>query len=105
MKAAAEYGADKSFFLIRIWRFLPMPLRAILSGLFVFAVLSNVSSALMMLNLQSTPSIPWSVPVVMCYLWIAIGVAALFFWVAHLNHVNGFARFPSLFVMGNPMKD
>jgi membrane protease YdiL (CAAX protease family) len=209
MKAATEYDADKSFFLIRILRFLPKPLRANQSGQFVLAVLANVSTALMMVNLQSSPSIPWSVPVVMCFLWIAfryfggkwlpmstaearkeclganrltskqwmlalpagllmaifiiafailnyrfievpaeemglseipwwtlypgliivsliagvseeagfrgyiqgplqrmygpviaIGIAALFFWGAHLNHVNGLARFPSLFVMG-----
>lgn len=31
---------------------------------------------------------------------VAIGVAAVFFWLAHLNHASGAARFPALFVMG-----
>jgi hypothetical protein len=30
----------------------------------------------------------------------AIGLSALLFWAAHLNHANGVARFPALFTMG-----
>jgi membrane protease YdiL (CAAX protease family) len=31
---------------------------------------------------------------------VAIGIGAVFFWLAHLNHASGVARFPALVVMG-----
>jgi membrane protease YdiL (CAAX protease family) len=31
---------------------------------------------------------------------IAIGVSAVFFWLAHLNHASGMARMPALVIMG-----
>jgi membrane protease YdiL (CAAX protease family) len=32
--------------------------------------------------------------------FVAIGVGAVFFWLAHLNHANGVPRFAALFIMG-----
>lgn len=56
--------------VLRLWGRLPPPLRALLSGLFVFSVLQNGWFALFLTNLRLRPEIPWSVPVGLAWLWL-----------------------------------
>jgi len=56
--------------VVRLWRRIPSPLRAVLSGLFVFSVIQNGSLALFLANLQVAPRVPWSVPLGLLWLWL-----------------------------------
>ncbi len=56
--------------VLRLWRRIPSPIRAVLSGVFVFAVIQNGWFALFLTNLQVAPRIPWSVPLGLLWLWL-----------------------------------
>jgi membrane protease YdiL (CAAX protease family) len=56
--------------LQRIWSRIPVLVRAILGGSFVFFVLQTGCSLLFVANMQLAPSIPWSTPLGLLYLWI-----------------------------------
>jgi len=60
----------ESGIVVRLWRRIPLPLRAVLSGLFVFSVMQNGWFALFLANLQVAPRIPWSVPLGLIWLWL-----------------------------------
>jgi len=51
------------------WRRVPSPIRAVLSGFFVFAVMQNGWLALFLANLRIAPALPWSVPLGLLWLW------------------------------------
>ena len=55
----------------QIWSRLPVLLRAILSGGFVFLVLQSGWTILFVANMKIVPSFPWSVPLGLLYLWVA----------------------------------
>jgi membrane protease YdiL (CAAX protease family) len=52
------------------WGRLPVLLRAVVGGLFVFFVLQTGSTLIFLANLSVSPSIPWMVPVGLAYLWV-----------------------------------
>jgi len=56
--------------VLRLWRRLPLPLRAVLAGMFAFSVMQNGSLALMLLNFGLAPAIPWSFPLGLAWLWL-----------------------------------
>jgi membrane protease YdiL (CAAX protease family) len=53
------------------WRRLPVLLRAVVAGLFVFTVLQTGSTLIFVANISTTPAIPWVLPVGLAYLWVA----------------------------------
>ncbi|MGE0640539.1 MAG: lysostaphin resistance A-like protein [Thermoanaerobaculia bacterium] len=55
--------------ILRAWRRIPRPLRALLSGLFVFSVLQNGWMLLFVANMQVAPQVPWSIPLGAAWLW------------------------------------
>jgi membrane protease YdiL (CAAX protease family) len=55
---------------ITMWRRLPVLVRSIVSGFFVFFVLASGYGALVIPNMALSPSIPWSVPLGLLYLWV-----------------------------------
>lgn len=55
----------------RLWSRLPVLVRAIVSGGFVFLVLQSGWTILFVGNMQVAPSVPWSVPLGLVYLWAA----------------------------------
>jgi membrane protease YdiL (CAAX protease family) len=55
--------------VLRLWRRVPSPVAAVLSGLFVFSVMQNGWFALFLINLEVMPRIPWSVPLGLLWLW------------------------------------
>lgn len=57
-------------FLVRRWARLPLPIRAIAGGLFVFATLQFGWNALVLLNMKVSPTIPWHAPLGLAYLWV-----------------------------------
>jgi len=70
-KAPATAEATGETRITRSWRRLPVLLRSILAGLFVFLVLQTGSTLIFLANLGTTPAIPWMVPVGLAYLWFA----------------------------------
>jgi len=54
----------------RLWSRLPLVARAILSGAFVFMILQSGWSVFFIANLKIAPSIPWSAPIALLYLWL-----------------------------------
>lgn len=54
----------------RIWSRLPVLVRAIVGGGFVFLVFQSGSTALMLANFEMAPSIPWAAPLGLLYLWV-----------------------------------
>ena len=56
--------------VLRLWARVPLPARAIVSGLFVFFVLQNGFLAFFLVNTQVLPIVPWSVPLGLLWLWI-----------------------------------
>jgi membrane protease YdiL (CAAX protease family) len=68
---SAEEARPASTALLRQWDRLPAPLRSLLAGLFVFAVIQNGWFALLLVNLQVTPRVPWCVPVGLAWLWLS----------------------------------
>lgn len=67
MHANAEPGT-----VLRLWQRIPLPIRALLSGMFVFSIIQNGWFALFLTNLQVAPNIPWSVPLGLVWvgLWL-----------------------------------
>jgi membrane protease YdiL (CAAX protease family) len=63
-------AASPAPFPLRQWARLPLTIRAIASGLFVFAVLQFGWNAFVMLNMRIWPAIPWNVPLGLFYLWL-----------------------------------
>jgi membrane protease YdiL (CAAX protease family) len=63
-------AGDSSGAVVRLWRSLPVLVRSILSGLFVFLMLQSGWTFLMVSNMSTSPAIPWSVPLGLLYLWI-----------------------------------
>ncbi|MCP4573728.1 MAG: CPBP family intramembrane metalloprotease [bacterium] len=57
--------------IIRLWRRLPILLRAIVAGLFVFIVLQTGNTMIFLANMSTTPEIPWMLPAGLAYLWVA----------------------------------
>ncbi|HET6347745.1 MAG TPA: type II CAAX endopeptidase family protein [Candidatus Krumholzibacteria bacterium] len=57
--------------LWRLWNRLPVLVRAVLSGGLVFLILQSGWSLLIVTNMKVAPSIPWSVPLALLYLWVA----------------------------------
>jgi membrane protease YdiL (CAAX protease family) len=55
---------------LRLWHRLPVPARSLLSGLFVFFVLQNGWASLFILNSRVLPTVPWSVPIGLLWLWL-----------------------------------
>lgn len=53
-----------------MWRRLPVLVRSILGGFFVFTVLTMGWNALIIPNMTLSPAIPWSVPLGLLYLWV-----------------------------------
>jgi membrane protease YdiL (CAAX protease family) len=56
--------------VLRSWRRIPSPVRAVLSGVFVFSVIQNGWFILFLTNLQVAPRVPWSVPLGLVWLWL-----------------------------------
>jgi membrane protease YdiL (CAAX protease family) len=56
--------------LVRMWRRIPSPVRAVVAGLFVFSVIQNGWIALFLTNVQVAPRIPWSVPLGL--IWVGL---------------------------------
>ena len=56
--------------IIGFWCRLPVLLRAIFAGLFVFIVLQTGSMLIFLANMSTTPAIPWMLPVGLAYLWV-----------------------------------
>jgi membrane protease YdiL (CAAX protease family) len=56
--------------LVSRWRRLPVLVRSILSGLFVFFILQSGWTFFMAINMSTSPAIPWSAPLGLLYLWI-----------------------------------
>jgi membrane protease YdiL (CAAX protease family) len=52
---------------------LPLPVRALVSGLFVFQVLQFGWSAAFFTNAKYLPEVPWNVPAGLLYLWLVFG--------------------------------
>ncbi len=65
----AEVAPDGTI-VLSSWRRIPSPIRAVLSGLFVFAVMQNGWFVLFLANLEVVPTIPWSVPLGLLWLWL-----------------------------------
>lgn len=57
--------------IIGFWHRLPVLLRAVVAGLFVFIVLQTGSTLIFLANMNTTPAIPWMLPVGLVYLWVA----------------------------------
>lgn len=57
-------------FLVRQWGRLPLALRAIASGVLVFATLQFGWNALVQLNMSIWPVVPWHAPLGLVYLWV-----------------------------------
>jgi len=57
--------------IMGLWRRLPVLLRAVVAGLFVFMVLQTGNTMIFLANMSTTPDIPWMVPVGLAYLWAA----------------------------------
>jgi membrane protease YdiL (CAAX protease family) len=51
----------------------PLPVRALVSGLFVFQVLQFGWAAAFFANVKYLPEIPWNVPAGLLYLWLVFG--------------------------------
>jgi membrane protease YdiL (CAAX protease family) len=56
--------------VLRAWERIPVAVRALLSGLFVFVVLQLGWNALIVLNFGASPAFPWHVPAGLLYLWV-----------------------------------
>ena len=56
--------------VLRLWARVPLPVRAIVSGMFVFFVLQNGFLAFFLINTQVLPIVPWSVPLGLLWLWV-----------------------------------
>ena len=56
--------------LLRIWFRLPVLVRAIVGGGFVFLVLQTGCNLLFVANMQVAASVPWSLPLGLLYLWV-----------------------------------
>lgn len=59
--------------VLRLWRRIPIPVRAVLAGLFVFLVLQSGWAPLFMLNLELMPAVPWNVAGGLIWLWLVFG--------------------------------
>lgn len=57
--------------VLRTWHRVPILIRSLLSGLFVFMTLQVGCNILLVANFQVTPAIPWHVPAGLLYLWVA----------------------------------
>lgn len=57
----------KGFHLM--WSKVPIILRAILSGLLIL-IIGQLPTGLIFFNLQTTPSIPWFLPIMLIWLWL-----------------------------------
>ena len=57
-------------FRVRQWARIPVAIRAIVGGVLVFSILQFGWNALIVLNVQTTPAIPWNVPLGLLYLWV-----------------------------------
>ena len=55
---------------IRAWRRLPLAVRSVVAGVFVFFVMQAGWVAALLVNREALPEVPWSVPVGLLYLWI-----------------------------------
>lgn len=58
--------------LLRAWRRLPIAVRAVLAGLFVFTVLQTGATALLLVSLQTSPALPWGAPLAVAFLALAL---------------------------------
>jgi len=58
---------------LRQWRKLPVAVRSLLSGLFVFEVLQAGWVGAFVANRSYLPEVPWNVPVGLIYLWLVFG--------------------------------
>ena len=56
--------------LARLWRRLPVVVRAVIVGALVAQAGSIPSATLLVANLKLWPDVPWSLPVVAAYLWL-----------------------------------
>ncbi len=56
--------------ITRLWHRLPVLIRALVGGFFVFSVFQAGSSAIFIGNMEFAPSVPWMLPVGLLYLWI-----------------------------------
>ena len=56
--------------ILGTWDRIPLLVRSVVSGAFVFIVLQLGWNALVVANLESTPSIPWHAPAGLLYLWV-----------------------------------
>jgi membrane protease YdiL (CAAX protease family) len=63
-------ASTPSPWLLRIWDRIPLPIRALVSGMLVFMTLQFGWGVLVVLNLETTPAIPWHAPAGLLYLWI-----------------------------------
>ena len=72
----ASAATSHASVIIRQWGRIPVTVRAIVSGLFVWAILqfgwwpSFLSQAFVVLNMRTSPDIPWNVPLGLLYLWV-----------------------------------
>jgi membrane protease YdiL (CAAX protease family) len=55
---------------MRAWRKLPVVLRAVIVGAFVFNIGEQPTASFYLANLKVWPRLPWSVPFIALYLWL-----------------------------------
>jgi membrane protease YdiL (CAAX protease family) len=53
----------------RLWNKVPLPARAIITGFLVFEIL-QLGQALILLNLEFLPAVPWVVPLILLFLFV-----------------------------------
>jgi membrane protease YdiL (CAAX protease family) len=66
---SAARETDTSF-LVRIWRRLPIVLRAVIVGCIVLTAGGILTGPLIYANLRLWPAVPWSVPLLAAYMWL-----------------------------------
>ena len=63
-------AGSRSSRVLRLWRLLPVVVRAILVGELVVSVCGLVPDLFMLANLKFTPRIPWLLPATAAWLWL-----------------------------------
>jgi len=59
--------------ILSLWRRLPLAVRSVASGIFVFEVLQFGWSGAFVANTKLLPQIPWNVPFGLLFLWLVFG--------------------------------
>ena len=66
-----ENSADNSpSRVVGLWNRLPVLIRSVVGGFFVFIVLQTGCTMLFLANIELSPSVPWMLPAGLLYLWV-----------------------------------